>query len=222
MLLSVNPDALFDKTNAGETLLQLATSSATKAHPNYALIDELNNKLAFPHARHHNDKNNMGQPILQARHQHHHRSHQAHPSHDHQHQMQEMEMGAAAAAAAAAVGRVSSEDDSSWNRDRLDSNESAKSWTSAYAVGFSEPLPPPPPEQPPALVTKTRSSRKRKANPDPAADLLLHFSRNSNGGSPRRGDVDDGGDGETEAGDVELDDHHYDDNSFVPSRVAEV
>lgn len=48
MLLSVNPTALYDKTNRGETLLTLATSTATKAHPNYALIDELNRQLAAP------------------------------------------------------------------------------------------------------------------------------------------------------------------------------
>jgi hypothetical protein len=45
MLLSVNPASLYERTNKGETLLSLATSTATKSHPNYALIDELNRQL---------------------------------------------------------------------------------------------------------------------------------------------------------------------------------
>lgn len=45
MLLSVNPASLYERTNKGETLLSLATSMATKSHPNYALIDELNRQL---------------------------------------------------------------------------------------------------------------------------------------------------------------------------------
>lgn len=46
MLLAVNPQALFDKTNDGNTLLDLAEKEATKSHPNYALIEELNRQLA--------------------------------------------------------------------------------------------------------------------------------------------------------------------------------
>ena len=46
MLLGVNPQALRDETVDGHTLLSLATSTATKSHPNYALIDELNRLLA--------------------------------------------------------------------------------------------------------------------------------------------------------------------------------
>jgi len=45
MLLKVNPSSLFDKTNDGDTLLSLAKRKATKAHPNYALIDELNKRI---------------------------------------------------------------------------------------------------------------------------------------------------------------------------------
>lgn len=45
MLLTVNPGALHATTNAGETLLSLATSTATKSHPNYALIDDLAERL---------------------------------------------------------------------------------------------------------------------------------------------------------------------------------
>ena len=46
MLLEVNPQALFDKTNKGETVLDLATKTATKSHPNYALIEELNRQIS--------------------------------------------------------------------------------------------------------------------------------------------------------------------------------
>lgn len=41
MLLDVNPHALFETTNKGATLLDLARSTATKSHPNLALIKEL-------------------------------------------------------------------------------------------------------------------------------------------------------------------------------------
>jgi hypothetical protein len=46
MLLAVHPNALYEKTNDQQTLLDLASHKATKAHPNYALIDELNKQLA--------------------------------------------------------------------------------------------------------------------------------------------------------------------------------
>lgn len=45
MLLAANPGALFSKTDDGETLDSLARTSATKSHPNYALIEELNRQL---------------------------------------------------------------------------------------------------------------------------------------------------------------------------------
>jgi hypothetical protein len=45
MLISVNPGSLYERTKKGDTLLSLATSTATKSHPNYALIDELNRQL---------------------------------------------------------------------------------------------------------------------------------------------------------------------------------
>lgn len=53
MLLEVNPQSLWAKTDEGDTLLSLATSTATKSHPNYALIDELNRQLSTtdPHVR---------------------------------------------------------------------------------------------------------------------------------------------------------------------------
>jgi hypothetical protein len=42
MLLAANPAALNATTKDGQTLLSLAINTATKSHPNYALIDELN------------------------------------------------------------------------------------------------------------------------------------------------------------------------------------
>jgi hypothetical protein len=46
MLLSVYRGSLYEKANEGETLLSLATSTATKSHPNYALIEELRLQLS--------------------------------------------------------------------------------------------------------------------------------------------------------------------------------
>jgi hypothetical protein len=38
MLLAANPDSLTSRTNDGHSLLSLAMSTATKSHPNYALV----------------------------------------------------------------------------------------------------------------------------------------------------------------------------------------
>jgi hypothetical protein len=45
MLLAVNPHALYTRTAKGDTLMDLATKTASKSHPNYALIDELKRQL---------------------------------------------------------------------------------------------------------------------------------------------------------------------------------
>jgi len=45
MLLQVNPASLFAKTGDGRSLLGLAQSTATKSHPNYALINEIERRL---------------------------------------------------------------------------------------------------------------------------------------------------------------------------------
>ena len=45
MLLQVNPTSLFARTHSGETLLDLATTKATKSHPNYALINDIQSRL---------------------------------------------------------------------------------------------------------------------------------------------------------------------------------
>jgi hypothetical protein len=53
MLMAVYPASLYETTNSGHTVLSLATSTATKSHPNYALIDELNLQMQQAHARSH-------------------------------------------------------------------------------------------------------------------------------------------------------------------------
>jgi hypothetical protein len=53
MLLSVNPSALYELTDENETLLSLATNTATKSHPNYALIYELNHQIDISQYRIH-------------------------------------------------------------------------------------------------------------------------------------------------------------------------
>ena len=45
MLLDINPDALFEKTKDGHTLLSLAVSTATVSHPNFKLIEEIKARL---------------------------------------------------------------------------------------------------------------------------------------------------------------------------------
>ena len=45
LLLRVNPASLTARTNDGDTLLSLAVSSATRTHPNYALIDDIRRRL---------------------------------------------------------------------------------------------------------------------------------------------------------------------------------
>jgi len=45
MLLKVNPDAVFEETNNGETLLALAEATKTVTHPNNALIDMLKREM---------------------------------------------------------------------------------------------------------------------------------------------------------------------------------
>lgn len=243
MLLSVNPGALYDKTAAGHTPLDLANKKATKAHPNYVLIDELKRQLAGgpnepdddyapPHSHQHHQHH-------QQYHIHHHNLHHMGPIPPaHHHRQFHQTPQDVRAKAPAAVGRVSSEEDDSWNRARLDSNESNRSWTSNHYDSYHgtpvQPLPLPlplplPQQRTPSTPKKERASRKRKAkNPDPAADLLLHFSRNSNGGSPRRSDNED----EETGNDDESQHHHMDDHprqqqpqqhSYAePSRVAEV
>jgi hypothetical protein len=52
MLLAVNPGSLYEKSDNGHTLLSLAILTATKSHPNYALIDELNHQMQVMQVTH--------------------------------------------------------------------------------------------------------------------------------------------------------------------------
>ena len=45
MLLEANPSSLYAMTNKGESLLTLAKANATKSHPNYRLIAELEDRM---------------------------------------------------------------------------------------------------------------------------------------------------------------------------------
>jgi len=45
MLLQVNPNSLTAITNNGDTLLSLASKTATKSHPNYALVNDIRRRL---------------------------------------------------------------------------------------------------------------------------------------------------------------------------------
>ena len=45
MLLDVNPGSLFEKTKDGKTPLALAKLKATKSHPNYALITDIERRV---------------------------------------------------------------------------------------------------------------------------------------------------------------------------------
>lgn len=57
MLLAVNPQALYEKTSAGDTLLMLAQKKSTKSHPNFALIEELHRQLNVVTEDEHSDSN---------------------------------------------------------------------------------------------------------------------------------------------------------------------
>jgi len=47
MLLQVNPTSLFAKTHDGKMLLDLAKQTATKSHPNYTLINDIQRRITF-------------------------------------------------------------------------------------------------------------------------------------------------------------------------------
>lgn len=227
MLLEVNPGALREPTNAGATLLSLAKKSATKAHPNYALIDELNRQLvggsnnepentiepavypetvAAPQAnygyQYHPFHVHQNPQYYQHYEPQHHQQQQLHRQHPQQHAQQQEQQYAfrsihdTPASMNPGVGRVSSEDEDSWNRARLDSNDSNVSWSDCYygeaqlQQTFVTPMATRARQKvTTSLPSSLQPSRKRKSkgNPD-GVDLLLHFSRNSNGvgGSPPR------------------------------------
>jgi len=184
MVLAVNPDSLYDKTLKGDTLLSLATSTATKSHPNYALIDELQKQLrkhsdqASPTSAAHGTDNvaNMHHPSFPSDSAHHFSERHHHPYHRH-------------AMYSSLISPEASSDASS--RGRLDSNDSNRSWppvshgdaTSLY--GHSSRMLPSysgsttndgmaTEEGHSSTSMNTSSSAPLMENP---AQLLLHFSR---------------------------------------------
>jgi len=232
MLLNVNPKSLYSTTNDGKTLLSLAQSTATKSHPNFALIEELHQQLQgkTPHV-------NWPAPSTPSRTV----SHYPH-FHDFHH-------------------AVSSSDPSDTSsRGRLDSNDSNKTWQEMTYSGTSEPpyLPTPrsggagPPSAsgqaamtmaPPRKKKNRKSSktgRKRKSSSssladagfipfpsgiDDPADLLLHFSRNNT--SPRANANSYNAAGHQEQHQPEstggaLHFHNHDDHYATTSNYAEV
>ena len=192
MLLAVNPAALHAVNDDNKTLLDLAKSKATQAHPNYALIDELQKQLAGDvshydpiifntpppqpstapsrlhycnesndnivgtpamvsiashHSNHHHNSNadpsytntftpngreyHYNYPYAQQPYQRQYHPHPAGPYHSHQKQYEDHSHHSM-------VGRVSSEDEdhNTWNRSRIDSNET---WTSPIRQHHSPP-----------------------------------------------------------------------------------
>jgi len=202
MLLAVNPHALYDKTHKGETIMDLAKKNATKSHPNYALIEELNRQLGGTHmgrvSSEEEDSANRSrlpsddsakswhtyetlspqQHEPQQQHGQHQQYHYHHQYYHHQQGSHQYQYSSAASNgmmmhhqgthAVAAAGM---------NHHNFHSSQHP-------SEAAHMPTPPTP--------KKKRASRKRKTLDDtePAADLLLHFSRNSNGvpKSPRRRD----------------------------------
>ena len=155
MLLDVYPGALFARTSNGETLLDLAKSTATKSHPNYALIDEINRQLTTAY-------NRPGAPFPPPG---------MYVPHGMAPPAMHMPYPVAAAAAAASAespctpAMLSEESDGS-TRGRLDSSDSAKAWTEGdwgHVKIEGE--------------TGKRPSRKRKLNENNASEALLLLSR---------------------------------------------
>jgi hypothetical protein len=164
MLLAVNPDSLVDATADGETLLSLATSTATKSHPNYALIEELHRQYAQLAAGHPTVASNGRPPMTvlrsmdptastpaplprysHAQHghqQHYQHQHYYHHHHPHQHPSY---AGFGSPLSYAATPVSGSSQDSESSRGRLDSNDSHKSSSNG---SWPSPPPPHPPPQP--------------------------------------------------------------------------
>ena len=159
MLLEVNPNALYEKTKNGETLLDLAKVTATKSHPNYALIEELNRHLtaAFQVPAEASPYEPHPYPPAPV-------SHMFYPT------------GFAASPSTPAM--LSEESDAS-TRGRLDSGDSAKAWAEHLGNEYQYDN-----NNNNNNVTihnmasgKKRSSRKRKLNENNASEALLLLSR---------------------------------------------
>ena len=149
MLLAVNPQALFDKTNDGYTLLDLAEKEATKSHPNFALIEELHRQLAA-----------AGIPIA-------HGEEMVHPNNT------------------ATVWQPQGTSMYPYHPQQQDHPlRRPRTKKSKFTVAV------------PAPSTKSRSSSKRKTSDyeilgdeQPAADMLLHLSRNGSADKSPRGSI---------------------------------
>jgi hypothetical protein len=164
-LLSVNPSSLYARTNKGETLLSLATSMATKSHPNYALIDELNRQLHISQASSHGFAS-LATPVSEEAFT----ATESHPNYaltdELNRQLHISQDGSDGFASLATP--VSAEESEGSSRGRLDSSETVDSQPYRTRAPVS------------------RVDRKRKSPgsdsfvvPPPAdADLLLHFARN--------------------------------------------
>lgn len=166
MLLAVNPGALYETTENGETLLSLATSTATKSHPNYALIDEINKQLnqvqpnpttIMPRL------STYQQPMMESSGIHHHYHEEFH----HWSTMQRLPLPMATRTVASPAGVVSEDSSDASTRGRFDSGDSFSAWHFDYYH----------PRRDMDGMTYTRSSRKRKLNEDNASEALLLLSR---------------------------------------------
>lgn len=154
MLLQVYPGALYERTYAGESLMDLAKSTATKSHPNYALIDELNRQLSAaqthlpmppppaPPGMYAPPSMYMAPPVASA------------------------PVAAAAAAESPSTPAMLSEESDASTRGRLDSGDSAKAWWEGDWGYVAQ-----------SASGKKKPSRKRKLNENNASEALLLLSR---------------------------------------------
>jgi hypothetical protein len=135
MLLAVNPGSLRETTADGETLMSLATSTATKSHPNYALIDELHRQHAIMStAPPRSYPTTNGAPVtavLAAA-----RAAPLHPHPEYRHQHPLM-----TTAVSGSEPSLSSGDDSPLSRERLNSNDSNKTMAGWPSPPRSPPQP---------------------------------------------------------------------------------
>lgn len=159
MLLDVYPGALFARTNVGESLLDLAKSTATKSHPNYALIDEINRQLSAAY-------NQPGVPFpppgMYAT------PHVGTPQGMYTPYPIASVACASAAAESPGTPAVLSEESDASTRGRLDSSDSAKTW-SGIDLGRVKT----------EVQSGKRPSRKRKLNENNASEALLLLSRDN-------------------------------------------
>lgn len=189
MLLAVNPQSLFDKTNKGETILDLAKSTATKSHPNYALIDELNRQLPDSMVRVSSEEESDNRSRLGSNDSakswhtydsmsppHGHRNFYGHPHMEHQPQVQHYFHESQEQLQQYEFYQYHSHHNPVYEQSWTHSPMMQRGSHTLHDMDYFGPTPSAPQKQ-------KRASRKRKNTADdtePAADLLLHFSRTSN------------------------------------------